>query len=188
MKKTQQFKRKKLFIQPAFQGRFILWGIVAIILASVLSAVLLYFLLTAFYESQNQSAHILLTESWHRLGMAIIVANCVALLVGVALVSWIVLHRSHKIAGPLYRFCQLFNKIGQGDLSQEVHLREDDELNAVAEALQTMIEQLRTQRERRLALIQSALDKACDNATPEALAQIRQVLEELHIQENNKEE
>jgi len=190
MNNSQPFKRKKLFIQPAFQRKFILWGMAAIVFASVLSAALLYFLLTAVYESQNQSAHIILVESWHRLGVAILLANFVALLVGLVIVAAVVLYRSHKIAGPLYRFCRTFEKVGQGDFSEPLQLRKNDELNEVAEAIENMIQQLNQQRSRQQQLLQSALDiiektetqDLDNNQTQASLASVKQLLNQLQEQ------
>ncbi len=188
MNNTQTFKRKKLFVQPAFQGRFILWGMVAVLLASVLSASLLYFLLTAFYEAQNQSAHIILTQSWQRLGLAILLANCIALFVGLLLVSFIVLYRSHKIAGPLYRFCRVFEKIGEGDLDEMIQLRKNDELASVADSIQFMIEQLQKQRLERQQLVQAALEQIESNSSGAIDSQTIQSVKQILIQLQSLEE
>ncbi len=187
MNNSQSFKRKKLFIQPAFQRKFILWGMAAIVLASVLSAALLYFLLTAVYESQNQSAHIILVESWHRLGLAILLANFVALLVGLIVVATVVLYRSHKIAGPLYRFCRIFEKVGQGDFSEPLQLRKNDELGEVAKAIQNMVQQLAQQRSQQQQLLQSALESIAkievqhldERQIQSSLASVKQLLKQL---------
>jgi len=158
MNNAPVFKRKKVFIQPAFQSRFIFWIVVVVILASILSAILLYFLLTSFYASQAQSAHIILAESWQRLGLTIAMGNLIALLLGSVVAAFIVLHRSHKIAGPLYRFCQIFEQIGKGQLKDMMHLRKNDELSEVADSIQNMIDGLKQQRQHRQQTLQTMLN------------------------------
>jgi len=187
MSNTQSFKRKKLFIQPAFQGKFIFWIIIGVILASVVSALLLYFLLTAFFESQSQSAHIVLSESWQHLGLAIVIGNLVALLIGSVIAAIIVLYLSHKIAGPLYRFCRIFEQIGEGRLDDMMQLRKHDELAEVAESIQLMIDKLKQRREQRLQAIktiQNALEQLENSGTSaNNIQQIKQTLNLLLLQE-----
>jgi len=159
MNSQSPFKRKKIFIQPNFQRKFILWVVLVMVLASILSATLLYFLLTSFYASQSQSAHIILLESWQHLGVAIVIGNLFSLLLGSAIVAYIVLHRSHKIAGPLYRFCRTFEQIGSGDLNDVMQLRKNDELSEVSSSIQLMIDGLKQQRQQRQQSLQELLHR-----------------------------
>jgi methyl-accepting chemotaxis protein len=54
------------------------------------------------------------------------------------------LFASHKIAGPLYRLEKNVEVIGNGDLTIETHLRKNDEITGVAEALNEMTKNLRS--------------------------------------------
>ena len=158
MNNLQPFKRKKVFIQPAFQGKFIFWIILVIALAGSVSALLLYFMLTGDFKTQSQSAHVVLAESWQRLGLSIFIGNLMAIIIGAVIAAIIVLYRSHKIAGPLHRFCRVFQEIGEGRYSDMVHLRENDELLEVADSIQAMMEKLKARSEQRLLHAQTALD------------------------------
>jgi methyl-accepting chemotaxis protein len=51
---------------------------------------------------------------------------------------------THRIAGSLYRFRQVFKSAGQGDLSVRVRIRKTDYLQHEARVLEEMIEGLRT--------------------------------------------
>ncbi len=157
MNHQKTFKRKRIFIQPSFQRQFILWVVLVMVLVSILSATLLYFLLTSFYESQAQSAHIVLVESWQHLGIAIVMGNLFSLLLGSGVVAYIVLHRSHKIAGPLYRFCRTFEQIGAGELKDIIQLRKNDELSEVSASIQQMIDGLKQQHQKRQHKLQDML-------------------------------
>ncbi len=187
MSNIQSFKRKKIFIQPAFQGKFIFWVIVVVILASGVSAALLYFLLTSFFESQSKSAHIILTESWQHLGLAIVIGNLVSLVIGSVVAAIIVLYRSHKVAGPLYRFCRIFEQIGEGRLDDMTQLRKHDELTEVAESIQLMIDKLKQQREHRLQMIKTIQNELEQLDNPEMavdkIQTIQQTLDSLLLQE-----
>ncbi len=177
-------QRKRLFVQPAFQGKFIFWIIIVVLIASAVSALLLYFLLTTFFESKSQSAHIILSESWKHLGVAIIIGNLVALLIGSVIAAFIVLYRSHKIAGPLYRFCRTFEQIGEGRLDDLMQLRKHDELSEVAESIQQMIDKLKQRRQQDQKHIQTALDalKHLENkSSDDEIIKIRHMLEKLLV-------
>jgi methyl-accepting chemotaxis protein len=55
---------------------------------------------------------------------------------------------SHRIAGPLYRFRQVFKAIAGGDLSVRVHLRRRDYLKREAASCNTMIASLKERLQR----------------------------------------
>ncbi len=54
------------------------------------------------------------------------------------------IHTSHKIAGPLYRFHRIFESIGKGKLPKPALLRKGDYLQKEMEAVNQMVEALRT--------------------------------------------
>ncbi len=45
---------------------------------------------------------------------------------------------SHRVVGPLARFRDVFRRIGEGRLGEQIHLRKNDYLHEEAEALNTM--------------------------------------------------
>lgn len=51
---------------------------------------------------------------------------------------------SHRIAGPLYRFRNVFKAIGQGDLMVQTKIRDHDYLQQEAESLEDMVGELRS--------------------------------------------
>ncbi|MFQ5848368.1 MAG: hypothetical protein ACE5IQ_11950 [Candidatus Methylomirabilales bacterium] len=51
---------------------------------------------------------------------------------------------SHRIAGPLYRFRNIFRAVGEGDLSVRANLRKRDYLGKESDSLNAMITRLRT--------------------------------------------
>jgi methyl-accepting chemotaxis protein len=51
---------------------------------------------------------------------------------------------SHRIAGPLYRFRNVFKAIGQGDLLVRTKIRDHDYLKPEAESIEEMVGELRS--------------------------------------------
>jgi methyl-accepting chemotaxis protein len=184
---SQPKPRKNHFILPGFQGRFIAWTIFAVLLAGTLSALLVYFFLTSDFESEMRSAHVQIEDAWNRLAISIMVGNAVAGLVGAFGASYVVLHRSHKIAGPLYRLQQLCQEVGEGNLEISAHLRDQDQLQELARAFGDMLERLRKARGQRrkatleinqiMALLKQATGG--DEATQQVIAQLEEKLGEL---------
>jgi len=143
-------KRSIVFIEKAFQGRFILWMLVLILLFALCSAFVLYLLLASDLESESFSAHLRIADTWHKLGRSIIVGNAVSALFSGISVVVVVLYLSHRIAGPMYRFQRIFRRIAAGDLAVPTHLREHDQMKVLAAALEDMLVELRRRREHRL--------------------------------------
>lgn len=156
MSKPLAYKRRTLFIQRAFQGKFILWMLGVIVLFGVCSAFILYLLLASDLESESFSAHVRIADTWQKLGLSIVVGNAVSAVFSGISVVMVVLYLSHKIAGPMYRFQQIFTRIGAGDLEAPTHLRENDQMKELASALDDMLVQLRQQRDRRIGALQDA--------------------------------
>jgi len=54
---------------------------------------------------------------------------------------------SHRMAGPIYRIRQVLDKMAQGDLTAQVHLRRKDDFNALAASINSLIKNWRLQIE-----------------------------------------
>ncbi len=52
------------------------------------------------------------------------------------------IYLTHRIVGPFYRFRKAFEAVGEGELNTRVHLRKNDEGIPVAEAFNTMMNNL----------------------------------------------
>ena len=181
-------KRRTVFIQRAFQGRFIAWMLAMIVAFGICSAAILYILLASDLENETRSAHLRIVDTWQKLGMSIILGNTVsAIFTGIS-VTVVVLFISHKIAGPLYRFQALLKEVSQGNLDVSAHLRDNDQLQELAHAFDAMLDDLRQRRDKNNKLLQQAqglLEKlqtqlAGDSTTNHALlTELEQKLVEL---------
>lgn len=94
---------------------------------------------------------------------------------------------SHRIAGPLYRFRQVFRAVGKGDFSARVVLRRHDYLHGDAQVLNEMLAGLRDLSERiqsRMVELEQAVlaleEKwTCDGEGNPALDDVRKKLADL---------
>lgn len=150
---SAQIARRSVFIKKAFQGRFIASVLLMIILFGLCSAGLIYWLISGDLHSQTQSAHINIANVWERLGLSILIGNVVAAMVAGLTAIIVVLYISHKIAGPLYRFETLCGQVGDGNLDGVTHLRQNDQLQDLAQAFADMVDKLRDRRDRQRDLL-----------------------------------
>jgi|GEM_PF-361781 len=160
MPEKNQFKRRTVFIKKAFQGRFIITVLMMILLFGFCSAGLIYWLINSDLHAQSQSAHGNISNTWARLGLSILMGNLVAVIIAGIPTVFFVLYISHKIAGPLYRFEQACEQIGDGNLDTVTQLRKQDQLQDLSIAFTTMSDKLRArqqQRQQNLAAMENQL-------------------------------
>lgn len=131
-------RRRNYFIDKSFQTKFILKFCSLNILASLLTAVLIYFLnrktQTVAFENLE-----LVVKSTADFIFPILLQTLVivSLFIGIATLV-VILVTSHKIAGPLYRLTLELKKIKTGDLSSPIHIRTHDQLQKVVSEFEEM--------------------------------------------------
>lgn len=152
-------QRRTIFIDKAFQGRFIAGVLLLILLSAFCSALLIYWLAGGELQAQSQTAHLNIMNALEHLGIAIFLANVVALLIAGCLAVFVMLYSSHKIAGPLYRFEKLCEQVGDGQLDAITALREGDQLQDMGKAFAGMVGKLRERKGQRLALAAKLADQ-----------------------------
>lgn len=174
-------RRRQFLIQRAFQGRFIAWMLVVIVLFGLCFGGVLYLILDSALESSLQSAHLQVESLWQRLGMAVLLGNVIAILVAGMAAAIVVLVYSHRIAGPLYRIGKILESLGRGELDMPLQLREGDQLQELVAVLRQTVERLRRRRQRRLALIAAIEEKIAER--PE----LQEIIGELRKLEEGRE-
>jgi methyl-accepting chemotaxis protein len=135
-------KRRTLFIERAFQLRFVAKMTLVIVLGTVLTGGILYLLADREFGRAFYSAHYQARSSWELLLPAVLVASFVAMCLVAAVAVVLTLYDSHRIGGPLYRFKANLKAIGSGDLTLRTRLRERDELQSLTEAMNEMTQSL----------------------------------------------
>ena len=100
------------------------------------------------------------------------------------LLAWISFRLTHRIAGPAYKFQQVIQSITAGNYDiPQIRLRKEDELLELAESLNSMLDSLRSRREK-YNRIKGSLDQNLENLAQileekKELSQVKQSLEQL---------
>jgi len=135
----QKYRRRIYFIEKKFQSRFIVRFCLLVTVASVLTGGLLYLLSARSTTVSIVDSRVVVRTTadflMPLLAQTIIVATIV---VGVASVFFTMV-ASHKIAGPIYRFKTVMQTLKDGDFSKGFHIREYDQLQALANDFNEMI-------------------------------------------------
>lgn len=105
--------------------------------------------------------------------LAGIVAGIATLALALAATGIVV---THKLVGPAYKIKRMLGDVRDGHLKIEGRLRKGDELQDVFDAFEEMINALRSEQEREIAMLDAALGDASAAGVPEdALAEVRKV-------------
>ncbi len=184
-KNTEQ--RRAVFINKAFQGRFILNVLLVVLLSGLCSALLIYWQTGGDLQAESQTAHVNIESSLEHLGFSILFGNLVAMLIAGGAALFFILYASHKIAGPLFRFEKLCHQIGDGQLDTITKLREGDQLQDMGNAFEDMVIKLRNRRDQRMLLTEKLIaqleqlqhDPAVATHYSGQLEQMRHVLAQL---------
>lgn len=133
-------QRKNYFIAKGMQSKFAGTILLLTFLIGVITICNLYVLAT-FYMTNNATGveqqtvvglfSATFSEMWPRLLLLV--------LVNVIIVFIVSIMYSHQIAGPAYKLEKSLNRIADGDLTLEIHLRKNDNLKEVASAINRML-------------------------------------------------
>lgn len=128
-----QFKRKQILIKKGFQfayvGKILLLELIAVATTALLMS---YLFLFVFNESSLVSS-----GPW---GAGLLWSTVALTLILMAILFWLGIRISHKIAGPMYRFEQVFNDIQEGNFNSRVYLRDGDEMQPLAKTFNAMMD------------------------------------------------
>ena len=160
---SNKSQRRIVFIKREFQGRFIAKVLSLIVVVAAVSAVLIYLLVGGDLEAKSNSAHLDIGQVLDRLALTVVLCAGVAAIGAGALAIHVVVHATHRIAGPLYRFETICRQVGTGNLDGITHLREHDELQDLSVAFGEMVGGLRQRRDQRLEKLR-ALESALGSA------------------------
>jgi len=139
---SQRFKRKKYFIAPAFQIRYI--RVILLIMFGV-GAISAY---TVYYKSMivlgEKLANVYPQGRLVAIVRSVNIQILLSLLLITPLVVLIGIFLSHRIAGPIYRIEKTLSAIAEGDIASRITLRKRDELKSLADGINLVIDSLRS--------------------------------------------
>lgn len=147
----EKYQRKKL--NMAVKKKFQRWLLVRIagtvILCAGVAALVLYFYGRQEIGDSFYTAHVTVRRVSDLLLPVILAGSAVSLLSGISLALFL----PQKIAGPLYHIEKDLRRVGGGDLTVQVNLRQDDTLQDFVAVVNESIAELQG----RVAQIQSGL-------------------------------
>ena len=143
--KAEHEKRKVYFIEKSFQTRFILRFCIIVALGGLLTIGIVYLLaMQSTTVSFVNSRVVVKTTAEFILPLLIQTVLVVMIFVSIAAVA-LTLFISHKMSGPLYRFKEVMDAVGEGDYLSDFKIREADQLQAFASTFNEMVRKMRSQ-------------------------------------------
>ena len=132
-------RRKVYFIKRRFQMIFIIKFCLLVILGAVVSGLVIYLVSQGSATTVFENSRIRIKSTADFILPAVLLSTAVVtVLVGLASVI-VTLYASHKIAGPIYRIEKDLEKVKQGDLRVKFNLRKNDQLQALAAMLESIV-------------------------------------------------
>ncbi len=124
-------RRRRTYVYKDFQRSFIIHFCMATFGAMMATSLVLLILY-----------HMAAVAPEKGLIQLLIGVNAIVLAALLLLTFLVALNLSHKIGGPLFRFEQSMDAVGEGNLTVEVNLRPDDQLQDLSGHLNTMVQGL----------------------------------------------
>lgn len=133
-------RRKRLIVDSSSQARMVRRIALLPLAVLCLAAVAMAYMSSRVIDEATRSSVELPSLA------ALLMTMLTFLLAAGALTTVQALRYSHTVAGPTYRLQQSIRRIREGDLDFRITLRRDDELTAIADELNALIETLGAQR------------------------------------------
>ena len=131
-------KRRQYFVKKEFQLKFILKFCILVLIGTIISTGILFFLSQNTLTSSFQQSRLVIKSTGMAILPSIVYTNLITLgLLSVATII-VTLFVSHKMAGPMLRFEKDLENIGKGDLTNKVTLRRKDQMTDMADSLNAM--------------------------------------------------
>ena len=162
-------KRRIYFVKKDFQLKFIIKFCLILLVGVIVSTGLLFFLSQDTLTSSFHESRLHIKSTGLAILPAVIYTNLFTLGLVILAAIIVILFITHKIAGPLFRLENELNRIGNGDLTGKIALRENDQVTEMADSINKMTDKLH----QKVHDIQTEVDEACKSAArlnaPESL-------------------
>jgi len=140
MEEHAKNRRRNYFIKKKFQTSFILKFCLLILMGSLLSGAIVYFMSKSTLTTTFENSRLVIKNTGEYILPAVFLSSMIVIVaIGIAAIL-VTLFTSHRIAGPLYRMEKDINEIVSGNLSKPFSLRKADEIKPLAESLEHMRE------------------------------------------------
>ena len=136
--KVGHIKRRQYFVQKDFQSKFILKFCMILFTGVIISVGLLFLFSKNTLTSSFEQSRLVIENTASAILPSVFLSHLIALVAIILLTIVITLLVSHKLAGPLFRFQKELREIGEGNLTQSIKLRKNDQVKAIADSLDQM--------------------------------------------------
>lgn len=179
MEVLQANRRKNYMIDKSFQGKFIVKFCLVVMLASLLTGMLIYYfnLQTTTVAFENSKVVVKSTSDFI-LPIMVQILIMVTVAASFAAAS-VTLFTSHKIAGPVYRLKIELERMKKGDLTTDVQLRANDQLQKAAEELEGLRSELQSnikELKKNYESVKQALDKNELSSAKDSIEKVESIL------------
>ncbi len=147
---SKPYTRRQYLISKRIQFKYMALVLGAIVLLSTVIGLSIYFTHWSLLnqELSGPREQVVLAEAYTRINF-LLWLEVPLILIAAAFASLIL---SHKVAGPVYRLEKSAKEVARGNLSQYLHLRKNDELQGLAAAFNSVIDNMQclVDRDRKL--------------------------------------
>ena len=148
METTFRNRRRNYFIKKKFQLHFIIKFCSLVITGTIASGVIIYMMSRSTVTTVFENSRLVIKSTAEFILPAVLLSSIVVtVVIGLATI-FITLFTSHRIAGPLYRIEKDVGEVASGNLKKSFNLRQTDEIKPLAEALNEMAKNLRSEMEK----------------------------------------
>jgi methyl-accepting chemotaxis protein len=181
LKKHHPYKRRNYFVKKDFQIKFILKFCLLILAGIVVSTCLLFIFSQDSLTSTFHNSRLVIQNTGVAILPSVIYTNLITMgFITLAAIA-VTLIVSHKIVGPLFRFEKELKKIGDGNLTTIITIREKDQIPEMADSINQMVCTLH----KKMLDVQKKVDSICESATAQDTPE--SIVHELdNLQENIK--
>jgi len=164
--------RRNYFIDKAFQSNFIFRFSLLVAFGGALTIALLYLLAGQSTTVAIVNSRVVVnTTADFILPILVQTVAIVTILVGFS-TAIVTLFISHRIAGPMFRFKKVIQRLGEGDFSSEFNIRSSDQLREIADLMNAMIRTNKlelTKIRAQAILLKSKLESISEKDVPQHL-------------------
>jgi len=140
----KQRSKKNLLIRPGFQGRIILFVVLAGLLSTLVDGYLYHSYVVGSYDfilANSKLPQELIDSRYHDLYVFGLALGGITLLITLVIAVW-ALFVTHRAAGAVYHVKRVIEAIRSGNATARVHLREKDEFQDLAISFNGMMDEL----------------------------------------------
>ena len=141
MSTPHEDRRGHITVDSSLHGQFILMALFHAVAVGVCVGIPIL-AMTRSMEVLLVGRNPQIVELWGQWEFYLFLALGVYALVATGAWSVALVWRSHRMAGPVVRFTAFVHAVAAGDLTARIHVREKDEMQALANALNGMAESL----------------------------------------------